>query len=108
MSNTYTHTQKVANAFLLLLKNSLVMGKLVTTKFDKEWRNEEVAIGDTVKVRRPAEYTIRTGAEAQPQDTKVGSVDLVIDKQAGVDLQFTSKELTLDVDDLLKIGRAHV
>lgn len=102
MANVYTHTQKVANAFLLLLKNSLVMGKLVTTKFDKEWRNEEVAIGDTIKVRRPPEFVIREGATATPQDTKVGSVDLTINKQAGVDLEFTSKELTLDVDQLLK------
>jgi len=102
MANSYVHTQKVANAFLLLLKNSLVMGKLVTTKFDKDFSSEEVAVGDTIKVRRPPEFTVRSGAEAQPQDSKTGSVDITIDKQKGVDLQFTSKELTLDVDELLK------
>lgn len=102
MSNSYVQTQKVANAFLLLLKNQLVMGKLATTEFDKEFSKQEVAIGDTVKVRRSPQFTVRSGATASPQDLKTGSVDVTIDKQRGVDLEFTSKELTLDVDQLLK------
>lgn len=102
MANNYVQTQKVANAFLLLLKNNLVMGKLATTKFDKEFSKEEVSIGDTVKVRRSPQFTVRSGATAAPQDLKTGSVDVTINKQRGVDLEFTSKELTLDVDELLK------
>jgi len=102
MANSFVNTQKVANAFLLLLKNELVMGKLVNTKFDKDFSSEQIAVGDTVKVRRPPEYTVRDGADAEVQDSKTGSVDITIDKQKGVDLQFTSKELTLEVDELLK------
>ncbi|MBI5954453.1 MAG: hypothetical protein HY865_22580 [Chloroflexi bacterium] len=102
MSNVFATQQKITNAFLLLLKNELVMGKLVTTKFDKEYSNETVAVGDTVKVRRPPEFTVRDGATMSAQDAKVGTVDVTIDKQKGVDVSFTSKELTLDVDELLK------
>jgi len=102
MANSFTTEQKVANAFLLLLKNALVMGKLVTTKFDKEFTNSEVAVGDTVKVRRPPEYTVRDGRVASAQDVIVGSADVTIDKQKGVDISFTSKEETLSVDELLK------
>lgn len=102
MSNAFTFEQRVANSFLLLLKNSLVMGKLATTKFDKEYSKTEVAPGDTIKVRRSIEYTVRTGAVASAQDTTVGSVSLTIDKQRGIDTQFTSKEESLDVDDLLR------
>jgi hypothetical protein len=78
------------------------MGKLVNTSFDQEWSKEEVAIGDTVKVRRPPEFTVRTGATASAQDVNVGSVSITIDKQRGVDVQLTSKEKTLDVDKLLE------
>ena len=86
----------------MLLKNELVMGKLVTTKFDKDFSNETVAVGDTVKVRRPPEFLVRDGATMSASDAKIGTVDVTIDKQKGVDVSFTSKELTLDVDDLLK------
>lgn len=102
MANTFVQTQKVANAFLLLLKNSLVMGKLVTTQFDKEFNKEEVAIGDTVKVRRPPQFMVRDGATASVQDIQTGSVSITIDKQKGVDVQLTSKEKSLDVDKLLE------
>lgn len=102
MSNVFAVQQKITNAFLLLLKNELVMGKLVTTKFDKDFSNESVAVGDTVKIRRPPEFIVRDGATMSAQDAKVGTVDVTIDKQKGVDVSFTSKELTLDVDDLLK------
>jgi len=102
MANVFATQQKITNAFLLLLKNELVMGKLVTTKFDKEYMNETVAVGDTVKVRRPPEFTVRDGATMSAQDVKVGTTDVVIDKQKGVDVNFTSKELTLSVDELLK------
>lgn len=102
MSNVFETQQKITNAFLLLLKNELVMGKLVTTKFDKDFSKETVAVGDTVKVRRPPEFIVRDGATMSAQDAKVGTVDVTIDKQKGVDVSFTSKELTLDVDELLK------
>lgn len=102
MSNVFANQQKITNAFLLLLKNELVMGKLVTTKFDKDFSNETVAVGDTVKVRRPPEFIVRDGATASAQDIKVGTVDVTIDKQKGVDVSLTSKEETLNVDELLK------
>lgn len=102
MANVFATQQKITNAFLLLLKNELVMGKLVTTKFDKDFSNETVAVGDTVKVRRPPEFIVRDGATMSAQDAKVGTVDVTIDKQKGVDVSFTSTELTLSVDELLK------
>lgn len=78
------------------------MGKLVTTQFDKDYTNETVAVGDTVKVRRLPDFTVRDGRVASAQDAVSGTTDITIDKQKGVDVNFTSKELTLDVDDLLK------
>ncbi|NEX94407.1 P22 phage major capsid protein family protein [Caulobacter sp. 17J65-9] len=49
--------------------------------------------------RRPPEFDGRTAA---PQDVLEGEVAVSIDKQKGVDVQFTSLEETLSVDTLLK------
>lgn len=102
MANAFVFEQKVANAFLLLLKNNLVMGKLVNTKLDKEFTGNEIAPGNTVSVRRSINYTVRDGATASAQDTVVGKVDITIDKQKGIDTSFTSAEETLSVDQLLE------
>jgi hypothetical protein len=88
MSHTFLPPKVFANAGLKLLKNHLVMAK--------------PGGGATVNVKRPPEFAIRTGATASAQDVIEGEVAVTIDKQAGVDVQFTSAEETLSVDALLK------
>jgi hypothetical protein len=83
---------------LKLLKNNLVMGRLVTSQFKNEFKK----IGNTVYVKRPPEFIIRDGAIADVQPVVEGEVPVVIDKQKGIDISFTSLEETLTVDDLLK------
>lgn len=97
MSNTLLNPKVYANTMLKLLKNSLVMGKLVTTEFKNEFKK----IGNTVFVKRPPEFVVREGAVAQVQNVVEGEVPVVIDRQRGVDVEFTSLEETLTVDDLL-------
>lgn len=100
MSHTFLPPKVFANAGLKLLKNNLVMAKLVDSEgVDKAFKPGG---GATVNVKRPPEFTIRTGATASAQDVIEGEVAVTIDKQAGVDVQFTSAEETLNVDALLK------
>jgi hypothetical protein len=100
MSNTFLPPKVFANAGLKLLKNNLVMAKLCDTEgVDKEFKP---GVGGTVYVKRPPEFTIRTGATASAQDVVEGEVAVNIDTQAGVDVAFTSQEATLNVDALLK------
>lgn len=99
-TNTFLPPKVFANAGLKLLKNNLVMAKLVDSEgVDKTFKP---GVGGTVYVKRPPEFVIRTGATASAQDVTEGEVAVVIDKQAGVDVQFTSQEETLNVDALLK------
>jgi hypothetical protein len=84
----------------MLLKNQLVLAKLVDSEsVDKSFK---AGVGGTVYVKRPPEFVIRTGATASVQDVVEGEVAVSIDKQRGVDVQFTSQEDTLNVDALLK------
>jgi len=98
MANTLLTPKVYANVMLKLLKNNLVMGKLVTTQFKNEFKK----IGNTVYVKRPPEFTVRTGAIAQVQNVTEGEIPVVIDKQKGIDIQFSSIEETLTVAELLR------
>lgn len=106
MANTFLPPKVYANTFLKLLKNSVVLPKLVSSEF------KDIVVnpiskggqknGSTVYVKRPPMFTVRDGAVAQVQDVVEGETAVTIDKQKGVDVEFTSLEETLSVDALLK------
>jgi len=50
-------------------------------------------------VRLPNQYVVRSGATLAAQDTTEQSVDLKVQTQKGVDLNFTSVDLTMSLDD---------
>lgn len=97
MANTLLTPKVYANVMLKLLKNNLVMGKLVTTEFKNEFKK----VGDTVYIKRPPEFVVREGAVAQVQNVVEGESPIKIDRQRGIDISFTSLESTLTVNDLL-------
>lgn len=98
MANALLSPKVYANAALALLKNSVVLPKLVTTEFKNEFKK----VGNTVYAKRVPEFTVRDGAVASVQDVVEGEIAVSIDKQKGVDVEFTSVEETLTVDALLK------
>ena len=57
-------------------------------------------IGSSITIRRPADFTVRTGATMNVQDVLEGGVPLTVDTQKGVDFQFSSTELTLSIEEL--------
>lgn len=98
MANTLLTPKVYANVMLKLLKNNLVMGKLVTTQFKNEFKK----VGQTVYIKRPPEFSVRNGQVAQVQPVIEGEAPISIDKYKGVDIEFSSLEETLTVDALLK------
>lgn len=71
----------------------------INTSYDNKFAKQGAKVGDTIEVRLPNRYTVRHGPEINIQDTKERKKKIRINKQAGVDMEFTSKELTLDIDD---------
>lgn len=105
MAHAFAPPKVFANAGLKLLKNSLVLAKLTDSEgVDKTYSNETGGgrPGGTVYVKRPPEFIVRDGRNAAAQDVLEGEVAVSIDKQKGVDVQFTSLEETLSVGALLK------
>lgn len=80
-------------------------------QYDDSYKNGGATVkgkfGPTLKIRMPNEYTVRTGlsmaADPGPGDATVeSSVDLTVSTVKGVDLNFTSTELALSLDDFSK------
>lgn len=101
MSNTALTVDLIAREALDVLENNLVFGKLARRDFEANATQmvNGYKPGDTIRVRRPALYTVRSGAVAQVQDSIEGYATVSIDKQKGVDLQFSSADMTLKISD---------
>lgn len=74
----------------------------IERQYDDSFAKSGAKIGDSLKIRLPNQYTVRTGATLSAQDTTESSTTLQIATQKGVDLNFTSVDLTLSLDDFSK------
>jgi len=99
VSNTILTPTAVTREALRILHQNLVFAKNVNRQYDDQFAQTGGKIGDSLKIRLPNQYTVRTGKTIQTQDTSETSVTLQVATQKGVDVNFSSKELTLDLDD---------
>ncbi|OZA86294.1 MAG: hypothetical protein B7X76_05255 [Azorhizobium sp. 39-67-5] len=71
----------------------------INRQHDDSFAKTGAKIGDSLKIRLPNQYTVRTGASLSTQDTTETSTTLQVATQKGVDITFSSNELTLSLDD---------
>ena len=102
MSNTTLTADIIAKEAVAILENNCVAGKLVYRGYENEFDKNinGYKVGETVSIRRPADFTVRTGAVAAAQDVVEGKIPVTVDTQIGVDFKFTSEQLTLQIGDL--------
>lgn len=99
MPNTILTPSMVTRECLRVLHQKLNFIGNIVRDYDDSFAKKGAKIGDTLKIRLPNQYTVRTGAALSAQDTTESSVSLQVATQKGVDLNFTSAELTLSLDD---------
>ena len=99
MSNTILTPTMVTRKALAILHSKLNFIGSINRQYDDSYAKTGAKIGSTLKVRLPNEYTVRKNATLAAQDTTESSVNLVMANQWGVDISFSSAELTLDLDD---------
>lgn len=101
MANNILTPTVIAKEALMLLENNLVMAKLVHRGYEKEMSSEVNGYkkGGTVQVRRPAKYTWRSGNVAAAQDSTEKSFPITVSTQGGVDLSFSSRDMTLSISE---------
>lgn len=99
MSNALLTIDMVTKEALRILENNLTFTKGVNRQFDGSFAQSGAKIGDTLRIRKPPRYTVRSGAALSTQDVTETNATLQLSNQKGVDINFTSKELTLNVDE---------
>ena len=99
MPNTILTPVQITRKSLQILHQKLNFVGNINRTYDDSFANSGAKIGDSLKIRLPNEYTVRTGANLSVQDTTETSTTLQIATQKGVDISFSSAELTLSLDD---------
>lgn len=71
----------------------------VNRQYDDRFAESGAKIGTTLNVRMPAKYNVRTGAAISYDEHVERSTPLVVSSQYGVDVSFSSVDLTMSLDD---------
>jgi len=102
MANTTLTADIIAAEAVRILDNNCVMGNLVYRGYEEEFSKKinGYTVGETISIRRPTDFTVRNGATASIQDVVEGKFAISVDKQKGVDFEFTSADLTLQIGQL--------
>jgi len=99
MANTILTPTAVTREALRILHQKLNFVGNIVREYDDSFAKSGAKIGDSLKIRLPNQYTVRSGATLSTQDTTETSTTLQVATQKGVDLNFTSVDLTLSLDD---------
>jgi len=102
MPNSILTPTAVTREALRILHQKLNFVGNIKRDYDDSFAKSGAKIGDSLKIRLPNQYTVRTGATLSAQDTSEISTTLQVATQKGVDLNFTSVDLTLSLDDFSK------
>jgi len=98
-TNTLLTVDMITNEALRVLHQKLNFIGTVDRQYDDQFAKTGAKIGSTLRIRKPAQYTVRTGATIDVQNSVEDYTSLTVSTQKGVDMSFTSAELALSVDE---------
>jgi hypothetical protein len=99
MANAYQNPVMYTDECLRILRNNIVLGSKVSRAQQDQFGKDSMKIGDTINIRRPARFTVSTGAAFAAQDYTETSIPLVVNSQKHIDTSFTSADMTLKLQD---------
>lgn len=102
MSNTILTPDMITREALRVLHENLNFVGNIDRQYDSSFAQSGAKIGDSLRIRKPARYTVRSGATLSAQNHTERSTTLQVNNQTGVDVSFSSAELTLSLDDFSK------
>lgn len=98
-TNTLLTPDMITREAQRILHQKLNFIGTINRQYDDSFAQSGAKIGSTLRIRMPNEFTVRSGAPISVQNTVETSVPLAITNQKGVDVEFSSSELTLSLDD---------
>lgn len=97
MANTTLTVDVILKEAHRIFKNNTPFLQGMSRQYDGTNEAYGVKAGDSIRIRQPMKYTVRTGKTISVQDNTENSVTLAKTVQKGVDLKFSSAELTQDI-----------
>ena len=97
--NTLLTSQVITNELLRRFKNNLGFSGAIAHTWDDKFSVEGAKIGDTLRLRDPVLFTAAAGPAMTPQNVVETQKTLTLNNQQVVGFSFTSKDLTLSIDN---------
>ena len=105
-SNTLLTIGMVTHEMLMHLKGNLAFTRGVSRQWESQFAQTGAKIGAPLQIRKTPKYAVQSGAPFTAQNYIEEYVTLIINQQKHVDVEFTSVEATLSLDDWSRrIGR---
>ena len=99
MSNSLLTIDMITRKALQILENNLVITRNVNRAYDDSFAVEGAKIGSTLRIRLPDRALVTDGAALQVQDDNEQFTTLTVSSQKHIGINFTSAELTMQLDD---------
>lgn len=97
-TNTLLTIDMVTNEALRILHQKLNFIGSINRQYDDQYARKGAKIGSNLRVKLPPRYTSATGATYSANNTVENYVNVPCSTQRHVGMDFTSKELTMDID----------
>ena len=99
MSNSLLTIDMITRKSLEIFENNLVLTRNVNRAYDDSFAVEGAKIGSTLRIRLPDRALVTDGAALQVQDDNEQYTTLAVSNQKHIGVNFTSAELTMQLDD---------
>jgi hypothetical protein len=99
MANSLLTIDMITRKSLEILENNLVITRNVNRQYDDSFAVEGAKIGSTLRIRLPDRALVTDGAALTAQDDNEQYTTLTVSSQKHIGVQFTSAELTMQLDD---------
>lgn len=100
VTNTYQNIDMVIEKTLITVHNMLALPNRVLKGFDDMYGKPGAKIGDTLRFKLPPRYTTSVGPAPTAQNFTQNEVAIAAQTQRSSMLTFTTKDLSLSLDDI--------
>lgn len=97
MANQFLTSDIITKEALRVFHEELIFTSKCNTQYDGSFKSG-ANVGDTIRIRKPAKYKVRSGKTRNAQDVIESNISLKVDKQLGIDVDFTDADLALDLN----------
>jgi hypothetical protein len=99
MANSPLSPTVITRKALMILHQKCNFIGSINRQYDEQFGKSGNKIGSSLTIRKPNQFTVRSGATRSNQDVTEASTTLTVSTMKGVDIAFTSQELSLTIDD---------